>query len=103
MHLCLKICLTFDIERILNSEVDFYCKVHLFDRMNINLKLHFLPQAIFGIIEYPDQLNIVTPTALHNLESNNNNRVETGKTNPKYDYYHNESTGSRQYRSIIFL
>ena len=56
MHLCLKICLTFDIERILNSEVDFYCKVHLFDRMNINLKLHFRPHAIFGIIEYPDQL-----------------------------------------------
>ena len=65
MHLCLKICLTFDIERILNSEVDFYCKVHLFDRMNINLKLHFVPHAIFGIIEYPDQLNNVTPTALH--------------------------------------
>ena len=83
MHLCLKICLTFDIERILNSEVDFYCKVHLFDRMNINLKLHFLPQAIFGIIEYPDQLNIVTPTALHNLESNNNNKVETGENKPK--------------------
>ena len=86
MHLCLKICLTFDIERILNSEVDFYCKVHLFDRMNINLKLHFLPHAIFGIIEYPDQLNIVTrltPTPLHKLESNNNDRLETGKTNPK--------------------
>mgnify|MGYP001203614532 FL=1 len=86
MHLCLKICLTFDIERILNSEVDFYCKVHLFDRMNINLKLHFRPHAIFGIIEYPDQLYSVTrltPTALHKLESNNNHRVETGKTNPK--------------------